>query len=221
MALESLQDLLLDELRDLYDAELQIAKAIPRMLKRVRTPALRNALNDHLEDTEAQVARLEQVFDHLGVRGTGRKSRAMHGLLEEGRDLLEVDGSSAVRDAALIAAIQRVEHYEIATYGTVITHAQLLGHTRTARILEQSLDEEKRADERLTRIAEEQVNRVAAEVGRYARDRTDDERLGDDRLGDDRLSDDRFDRDRHRDHDYDTRYRGEDSWSRQRLHSRR
>lgn len=167
MALDSLEDLLLDELRDLYDAELQIAKVLPRLAKRVRTPALRAALADHLEETESQVARLEEVFDELGVRGTGRKSRAIHGLLDEALDLIDVDGADSVRDAALIVAIQRVEHYEIATYGTVITHAAMVGHTHVARRLEPSLQEEKQADERLTRIADEQVNRMAADVGRY------------------------------------------------------
>lgn len=196
MALDSLQDLLLDELRDLYDAELQIAKALPRLAKRVRTPALRNALRDHLEETETQVERLEQVFDQLGVRGTGRKSRAIHGLLDEGIDLIDVDGADSVRDAALILAIQRVEHYEIATYGTVITHASMLGHSRIARLLEQSLNEEKAADERLTRIAEEQVNRIAADVGRY-----DDNSSYSPR--------------------HQTRTEGDDSWSRPRQHSRR
>ncbi len=213
MALDTLQDLLLDELRDLYDAELQIAKTLPRLAKRARTPALRNALRDHLEETEAQVERLEEVFDQLGVRGTGRKSRAIHGLLEEGMDLVDVNGADSVRDAALIVAIQRVEHYEIAMYGTVITHASMVGHARIARILEQSLDEEKRADERLTRIAEQQVNRMAADVGRYANDRDRPGAALDDRLRND--YDDRYDR------NDDTRYRGEDSWSRPRQHSRR
>jgi ferritin-like metal-binding protein YciE len=247
MALDSLQDLLLDELRDLYHAELQIAKALPRLAKAVRTPALRNALRDHLEETEEQILRLEQVFDQLGVRGTGRKSRAMFGLLDEGNDLMDVDGSDAVRDAALIVSIQRVEHYEIATYGTVITHAKMLGHTRIARLLEQSLDEEKKADELLTRIAEEQVNRMALAAGQYddrfrdsARDgkrvahRDDDEDRGIERLGmsrsprhDDRLEDRHVSRNQARDRvgsddEYATRNRGEDdSWGQPRQPSRR
>jgi ferritin-like metal-binding protein YciE len=176
MALDSLQDLLLDELRDLYHAELQIAKSLPRLARAARTPVLRNALRDHLEETEHQIERLEHVFDTLGERGTGRKSRAMMGLLDEGADIVDEEGSEVVKDAALIAAIQRVEHWEIAAYGTVITHANMLGHSRVARLLEESLREEKRADEKLTIIAEEDVNRMAIAVGEYdqtTRDRGD------------------------------------------------
>lgn len=168
MALDSLHELMLDELRDLYHAELQIAKSLPRIARAARTPRLREALREHQQDTERHVERLERVFDALGERGTGRRSRAMLGLLDEGLDLVDVDGSDAVRDAALISAIQRIEHYEIAAYGTVITHAGMLGHTRVARLLEESLREEKRADERLTMIAEEEVNRTAVEAGRFA-----------------------------------------------------
>lgn len=167
MSLDSLHDLFVDELRDLYHAELQIAKALPRVARSVRTPALRNVLREHLEETEHQIERLERVFDTLGERGTGRKSRAMLGLLDEAGDILEVDGSDVVRDAAIIVALQRVEHYEIATYGTVITHAGMLGYTRVARLLEESLREEKHADETLTIIAEEQVNRMAMDADRY------------------------------------------------------
>ncbi|MCZ8205752.1 DUF892 family protein [Gemmatimonas sp.] len=168
MGLESLYDLLLDELRDLYHAELQIAKTLPRLGKAARTPALRDALRHHLEETEQQIVRLEEVFNLLGVRGTGRKSRAMLGLLDEAIDLIAAEGSDVVRDAALIAALQRVAHYEMATYGTVIAHARMLGHSPIARLLEQSRDEEQRTNAVLTRIAEQHVNRMAVDVGRYA-----------------------------------------------------
>lgn len=168
MGLESLYDLLLDELRDLYHAELQIAKTLPRLGKAARTPALRDALRHHLEETEQQIVRLEEVFNLLGVRGTGRKSRAMLGLLDEAIDLIDAGGSDVVRDSALIAALQRVAHYEMAIYGTVITHARMLGHPPIARLLEPSLNEEQRINAVLTRIAEQQVNRMAVDVGRYA-----------------------------------------------------
>lgn len=167
MALESLPDLLLDELRDLYDAELQIVKMLPRLARAARTPMLRQALRDHLEDTEAQIERLEQVFDLLAVRGTGRRSRAMSGLLDECRDIMDDEGSAAVRDAALIVAVQRIEHFEVATYGSAITHADMIGHHRVVRLLEETLREEKRADERLSHIAESEVNQQALAAGRW------------------------------------------------------
>lgn len=166
MTLNSLRDLLLSELRDLYHAEQQIAKALPQMARAAHTPALREALRDHLAETEEQIVRLERVFDRLGVRGTGRVSRAMRGLLEEGADIMHNDdGSGAVRDAALIGAAQRVEHYEMASYGTVITYAGMLGLDAVAELLEVSLREEKRADARLTRLAETRVNQLALAAG--------------------------------------------------------
>jgi ferritin-like metal-binding protein YciE len=165
MALDSLRDLLLDELRDIYSAELQIAKALPGLSRAARTPALRQALRDHLAETEQQIERLERIFNGLNVRGTGRKCRAMMGLLEEGADICDVDGSDVVRDAALIGAAQRVEHHEIASYGTAITHAEMMGLDRVADLLHLSLREEKRADEMLTRLAEHEVNRMALQVG--------------------------------------------------------
>jgi ferritin-like metal-binding protein YciE len=159
---------LLDELRDLYHAELQIAKTLPRLGKAARTPALRDALRHHREETEQQIVRLEEVFNLLGARGTGRKSRATLGLRDEATDLIDAGGSDVVRDAALIAALQRVAHYEMATYGTVIAHARMLGHPPIAQLLEPSLNEEQHINAVLTRIAEQQVNRMAVDVGRYA-----------------------------------------------------
>ncbi len=167
MALNSLQDLLLDELRDLYSAEQQILKALPEMARASRTPRLQKTLLEHIEDTEAQIQRLENVFDDLNIRGTGRKSRAMMGLLEESADLLDEEGSSAVLDAAIIGAVQRVEHYEIAAYGCAISHADLLGLDHVVELLEVSLREEEEADERLTALAEDEINAMALAAGRW------------------------------------------------------
>lgn len=167
MTLNSLDDLLLDELRDLYHAEQQIVKSLPRMARAARTPRLQQMLLEHIEDTETQLQRLEQIFDDLNVRGTGRKSRAMMGLLDEGIDLLDEEGSSAVLDAAIIGAVQRVEHYEIAAYGCAISHADLLGLDHVVELLEHSLHEEEDADERLTALAEDEINAMALAAGRH------------------------------------------------------
>jgi ferritin-like metal-binding protein YciE len=169
MPLNSLEDLLVNELKDLYSAEKQLLKALPKMAKAATSKPLQNGFTKHLKQTEGHVSRLEKVFEELGVSARGKKCQAMEGLIEEGQEVIDEDAAPAVKDAALIAAAQRVEHYEIAGYGTVRTYANLLNHKRAATLLQQTLDEEGETDKILTKLAE-QIN-VSAEQpnGRSAR----------------------------------------------------
>jgi len=153
MDLNSLRDLFLDELRDLYDAETQITEALPKLIERATYPELKSALKEHLEVTRQQVGRLEQIFGRLGEKATGETCKGMKGLIKEGDDMAGRDGAPSVIDAAIISAAQRVEHYEIAGYGTVRTYAELLGESEFANLLQQTLDEEKQADLTLNGIA--------------------------------------------------------------------
>jgi len=153
MKLESLHDLFVSELKDLYNAENQLVKALPKMAKAAASDELRTAFEDHLRETENQVERLERVFKEIDIAPRGKKCEAMQGLIEEGKEMIEADASDAVRDAALIAAAQRVEHYEIAGYGTVRTYAQLLGFEEAAELLQETLDEEAAADQKLSELA--------------------------------------------------------------------
>ncbi len=159
----SLPGLYLDELRDIYSAEKQLTKALPKMAKAASSDKLREGFVEHLEQTKGHVERLEQIFDALGERSGGRKCSGMEGLVEEGSEVIEGDFEGAVKDAALIAAAQRVEHYEIAAYGTVIAFAELLGETEHVSLLQQTLEEEKQTDERLTELAQD-VNVSASEM---------------------------------------------------------
>jgi ferritin-like metal-binding protein YciE len=149
----SMHDLFAQELRDLYSAENQIVKALPKMARAAADPELRHAFQDHLEETTAQIGRLEQICAKMEISPKGRKCKAMEGLLEESKEALEFDRDS-VRDAALIAAVQRIEHYEIAGYGCARTFAEILGNDQAAHLLQESLAEEGIADKRLTYIAE-------------------------------------------------------------------
>jgi ferritin-like metal-binding protein YciE len=158
MALESLHDLYVDELRDLYSAENQLLKALPRMAKAAAHDDLKAAFTEHLEVTRGQVERLAQVFKALGEKPTGKKCKAMEGLIEEAKELFEEEAEAAVLDAALIGAAQRVEHYEIAGYGCVRTFARLLGYEDAAELLQETLDEEGEADQKLTTLAESVIN---------------------------------------------------------------
>ena len=152
MAAENLQELFVEELRDVYDAEKQITKALPKMARAVESDELRAAFEEHLDITRMQINRLEEVFKSLGLAARGKTCDGMKGLLEEGQSHMEeLDGSTL--DAALIGAAQRVEHYEIAAYGTLATWADLLGHQDAKDLLGQTLEEEKEADEKLTGIA--------------------------------------------------------------------
>lgn len=161
MKLSTLQDLFLEELKDIYDAEQQIVKALPQMAKAAQSDELRNAFEDHLEQTKEQVSRLEQIFENLGEQPKGKKCKGMAGLIEEAKELMKEDIEPDVLDAGLIAAAQRVEHYEIAVYGCLATYANLMGNEEDAELLQQTLDEEKESDELLTEIAESCINMEA------------------------------------------------------------
>ncbi|MFL5339122.1 MAG: ferritin-like domain-containing protein [Gemmataceae bacterium] len=162
MKMKSLQDLYIDCLRDLHSAEAQLVKALPKMAKAASSPDLQQAFTDHLEETRGHVERLDQIFKKLGKRGTGKKCAAMEGLIEEGKELLEVEAEPDVLDAGLIGAAQKVEHYEMAAYGTARTWARQLGDHEAADLLQQTLDEEGAADKKLTELAESGVNMEAA-----------------------------------------------------------
>ncbi len=162
MKLNTLRDLYVDHLRDLLDAEHQLTKALPKMAKAASAPDLQKAFTDHLQQTQGHVQRLEQVFQSLGVAARGKKCKAMEGLIAEGQELLEEDADPEVMDAGLIGAAQKVEHYEIAGYGTLRTYAQILGIKDQAKLLQQTLDEEGMADKLLTQIAERHINADAA-----------------------------------------------------------
>jgi Uncharacterized protein conserved in bacteria len=163
--MKSLNDLLMHELKDLYSAEKQLTKALPKMIKAADSADLKQAFENHLTETEEHVKRLEKIFQQLEFSGRGMKCKAMEGLIEEGKTVLEEEMDDNVRDAAIIAAAQRVEHYEIAGYGCARTFAQRLGQDDVADLLQQTLDEEKAADEKLTQIAMEHVNAEAAMSG--------------------------------------------------------
>jgi ferritin-like metal-binding protein YciE len=165
MGMETMQDLYLHELKDIHNAEKQILQALPKMAKAASHNELRQAFEEHRQVTEEQVRRLEIIFDDLGEKPTGKKCKGMEGLIEEGEEVLEEDADPDVRDAALIAAAQRVEHYEIAAYGTARTYARQLGFDKHAELLQRTLDEEGETDQRLTKLAESRVNRDA-QVGR-------------------------------------------------------
>ncbi len=164
MPLDSLHDLYVDELKDLYNAENQLLKALPKMAKKATAPELKDAFTEHLEVTRKQVERLEQIFTELGVSPKGKKCKAMEGLIEEGKEVIEEDGDPAVIDAALIACAQRVEHYEMAGYGCVRTFANLLGYEEAEALLQETLDEEGEADKTLTELAETIINIEAEEA---------------------------------------------------------
>jgi ferritin-like metal-binding protein YciE len=163
-AVATLDDLFLEEIRDLYDAEKQLTKALPKMAKASSSGELRKAFETHFKETQTQVERLEQVFNMLDERATGKKCAAITGLIKEGDELVSETGSNAVRDAGLIAAAQKVEHYEISGYGSARNHAQILGYMEVVSLLEQTLTEEKSADRILNDLAETTVNEDAANV---------------------------------------------------------
>ena len=161
MKLESLDDLFLHELRDLHSAERQLIAALPKMAKKASSPELKQAFEDHLAQTEEHLERLNEVFETLELPLGRHKCKAMEGLIEEGSELANEDASEAVRDAAMIGTAQRVEHYEIAGYGTARTFAEQLGHKNAAKILQKTLDEEKETDALLTELAVSTINSEA------------------------------------------------------------
>jgi ferritin-like metal-binding protein YciE len=162
MGVENMEELMLDELKDLYSAEKQIVKALPKMAKACESEELKQAFQTHLEETKGHVERLDQIFEVLGKASRGKTCHGMQGLLEEGSEMLEEIEKGGVRDAALISAAQRVEHYEIAAYGSVREYAKLLGKKQIVSLLEETLEEEKATDEKLTSISQ-QVNPQALE----------------------------------------------------------
>ncbi len=163
MKLDSLRTLWIEEMRDLYNAENQLLKALPKMAKKASTPELKKAFESHLEETQTHIERLDEIFVKLGKKPTGKTCKAMKGLVEEGSEMMKEDGPESVIDAGLIAAAQRVEHYEMAGYGVVRTFASLLGENEAQALLQETLDEEGAADEKLTGIAENIVNDEAEE----------------------------------------------------------
>lgn len=162
MKLESLDDLLVHELQDVYNAENQLLKALPLMAEAASHPELRTAFETHLEETKQQIARLEQVFEHLGESPKGVTCKGMKGLIEEGSELIEEDATDSVKDAGLIVAAQKVEHYEMAAYGSCCVFAETLGLDEVKELLKQNLAEEEATDKKLTQLAEQIINVEAA-----------------------------------------------------------
>ena len=162
MKVNSLKELYVEELKDTYDAEKQIVKALPKMVKAASTPELQKAFEAHLEQTKGHVQRLEQIFQGLGEEPKAKKCDGMRGILEEGEEVVSEGSEGPVRDAGLIAGAQRVEHYEMAVYGSLKTWAEQLNDGQAAQLLEETLNEEKKADQKLTQIAESSVNTNAA-----------------------------------------------------------
>ncbi len=158
MKLDTLKTLYINELKDLYNAEGQLLKALPKMAKAAASDELQEAFEKHLEQTKPHVERLEEVFEEIGEKPTGKTCRAMKGLIQEGSEILKEDGEESVIDAGIIVAAQKVEHYEIASYGSVRTFAQLLGKDKSADLLQATLDEESEANELLNKLAEDIVN---------------------------------------------------------------
>lgn len=162
MKMHTLNDVLVDELKDLYSAENQLIKALPKMVKATESNDLRSAFEHHLEQTRRQAQRIEQVCNDLGVKPGGKKCVGMEGIIEEGKEVLQASADKDAMEAALIGAAQKVEHYEIAAYGTARAHAKQLGYMKAADLLGQTLEEEAQTDEKLTVLAENRVNVQAA-----------------------------------------------------------
>jgi ferritin-like metal-binding protein YciE len=160
----TLHDAFIDELRDAYDAEKQLTKALAKLAKAASNPKLRDAFETHLQETQRQIERLEQVFESLDEKARGKHCDGIAGIIEEGKSVMEEDFDEATMDACLIAAGQRAEHYEMAAYGTLVAWAQQMGHTEAAKLLQQTLDEEKAADKKLSGLAEGGINQRAAEA---------------------------------------------------------
>ena len=160
----TLHDAFIDELRDTYDAERQLTKALAKMAKAASSPKLRQAFESHLEETQGQIERLEQVFESLEEKVRGKHCDGIAGIIEEGKAIMEEDFDETTLDACLIAAGQRAQHYEMAAYGTLVAWAQAMGHDEAARLLQENLDEEKAADEKLSGLAEGGINQSAADI---------------------------------------------------------
>jgi ferritin-like metal-binding protein YciE len=163
-ATNPLEELLIDELKDIYNAENQMLKSLPKMAKAASSPELKRAFERHLEETRRQVERLNQIGEQMDIRLSGKKCKGMEGLIEEGKEIMEEDLDDNAIDAGLIGAAQKAEHYEIAAYGTARTHASLLGYNKIAKLLQQTLDEEGATDKKLTALAESVINVEAVEA---------------------------------------------------------
>jgi ferritin-like metal-binding protein YciE len=170
----TLHDAFIDELRDTYDAERQLTKALAKLAKAAAAPELRQAFQSHLKETQGQIERLEQVFESLDEKARGKHCDGIAGIIEEGKAIMEEDFDGATMDACLIAAGQRAEHYEMAAYGSLVAWARAMGHEEAADLLQQTLDEEKAADEKLSALAEGGINQSAADSARPEGE-TDDE----------------------------------------------
>ena len=174
----TLHDAFIDELRDTYDAERQLTKALAKLAKAATSPKLRDAFTTNLEETQGQIERLEQVFESLDEKARGKHCDGIEGIIEEGKSIMEEDFDDTTMDACLIAAGQRAEHYEMAAYGTLVAWARAMGHTDAANLLQQTLDEEKAADKKLSGLAEGGINRTAADAAHGEEDDEDDELVG-------------------------------------------
>lgn len=170
----TLHEMMVDEIRDLYHAEKQLTKALPKMAKAATNEDLREAFEMHLEETQEQITRLEEVFEALGEKVKAKPCPGMAGIIEEGNATMQEDADGAVLDAALIAAAQRAEHYEIGAYGTCIEWARLMGHSEVVALLEQTLEEEKAADKKLTQLAESEINQAALAEGGHGEGEEDE-----------------------------------------------
>jgi ferritin-like metal-binding protein YciE len=160
----TLHDAFIDELRDMYDGEKQLTKALTKLAKASSNPKLRQAFESHLEETQGQIERLEQVFESLDEKARGKHCDGIAGIIEEGKAIMEEDFDETTMDACLIAAGQRAEHYEMAAYGTLVAWARAMGHTDAATLLQQTLEEEKAADKKLSGLAESGINQGAADA---------------------------------------------------------
>jgi len=171
----TLHDAFIDELRDTYDAEKQLTKALPKLAKAATNAKLRAAFETHLQETQGQIARLEQVFGSLDEKVRGKHCDGIAGIIEEGKSIMEEDFDETTMDACLIAAGQRAEHYEMAAYGTLVAWAQAMGHTEAAKLLQQTLDEEKAADKKLSGLAEGGINQGAADAAHADEDESEED----------------------------------------------
>jgi ferritin-like metal-binding protein YciE len=171
----TLHDAFIDELRDTYDAERQLTKALPKLAKAATNPKLRKAFEMHLEETKGQIERLEQVFASLDEKVRAKHCDGIAGIVDEGKAIMEEDFDEATMDACLIAAGQRAEHYEMAAYGTLVAWARAMGHDEAANLLQETLDEEKATDEKLTEIAEAGINQAAASAAHPSEEEEEEE----------------------------------------------
>ena len=176
----TLHDAFIDELRDTYDAEKQLTKALPKLAKAASSPELREAFETHLEETQGQIERLERVFSGLDEKPRGKHCDGIAGIIEEGKAIMGEDFDDTTMDACLIAAGQRAEHYEMAAYGTLIAWAKVMGHDEAADLLRETLDEEKAADEKLSGLAEGGINQSAADAAHPDNDHENEEESEDD-----------------------------------------